>query len=421
MQSITQRAVALGAAALVSAGAVSAQFTLSEIFVNPPGTDDLEEALEIRGAPGASLSGIYFLAIEGDGTGSGVVDQSIDLGTIVPATGANGLALVRSGAGLILPGPDGLTAVGVFNFTPDIENGSNTYVLGLGTAPAVGVDIDVDNDGTPDAGTLAGFTVIDSVSIVESGGGSEFFFADDFGGAVLGPFDGTIPLPHTPDAAYRIYDCAGIAVGWGEGDVLGTNPGGPYSFEIGAEASGFPATVLAKDLDLGVVNAVFDLDGDCILDGVDGCPTDPAKGAPGVCGCFVPEGCTLGIDINEISITVGGSQTLSVYAGLANAGNLYIVLGSLSGTSPGVPFQSVLVPLNLDPYGTFTLNNPNSPILSNSLGFLDASGEAVASFNIPPATVLPAPLPAFHAALIIDPFTGVATLATNPVTASLLP
>jgi hypothetical protein len=51
-----------------------AQFPLSEVDVNPPGTDQGQEAVEIRGAPGASLSGYYLLAIEGDGTGAGVVD-----------------------------------------------------------------------------------------------------------------------------------------------------------------------------------------------------------------------------------------------------------------------------------------------------------------------------------------------------------
>jgi len=44
-----------------------------------------------------------------------------------------------------------LTSISIVAFTPDIENGSNTFVLGFGTPPSVGDDLDADNDGTLDA------------------------------------------------------------------------------------------------------------------------------------------------------------------------------------------------------------------------------------------------------------------------------
>src|SRR5262245_38692184 len=67
---------------------------LNEVEINPPGSTDVPwEYAEILCTPGISLSGYYFVAIEGDGAGAapkspGVADVVVDLGATT--CGANG-------------------------------------------------------------------------------------------------------------------------------------------------------------------------------------------------------------------------------------------------------------------------------------------------------------------------------------------
>jgi hypothetical protein len=69
-------------------------------------------------------------------------------------------------------------------------------------------------------------------------------------------------------------------------------------------------------------------------------------------------------------------------AGVSHAGGLYVVLGSAAGTSPGLPFGPITVPLNFDTYFNVLLASPGSLIVG-SVGLLDASGQATASFFLP--------------------------------------
>ena len=91
-------------------------------------------------------------------------------------------------------------------------------------------------------------------------------------------------------------------------------------------------------------------------------------------------------DVAQISVSAGGVQTLSLDAGLPNAGAIHFLLGSLSGTSPGQTFGAADLPLNFDGYFLFTLVNPNSPPLSNSVGILDGQGQGTTLFTVPPGT-----------------------------------
>src|ERR1051325_9806353 len=65
--------------ALLSFCSVSrAQLVISEILVNPPGTDIPNEYIELRGTPNQILSlGTYFVVIEGDTNGNPGTIQSI--------------------------------------------------------------------------------------------------------------------------------------------------------------------------------------------------------------------------------------------------------------------------------------------------------------------------------------------------------
>ena len=117
------------------------------------------------------------------------------------------------------------------------------------------------------------------------------------------------------------------------------------------------------------------------------------------------------------------SQFLDVVAGPAHAGQLYWLLGSLSGTSPGLPIDGQLLPLNFDGYLLYTIQFPNLPPLVNSQGTLDANGRAELEID-----VLEGLAPAFggltfeHAAAVLDPLAGgVVTFVSNPAPLTLVP
>ncbi|MBL8878281.1 MAG: hypothetical protein JNG88_04095 [Phycisphaerales bacterium] len=221
----------LSLCAAFGAGAALAQNQpyFSEIYMNPtPGTDNGQEFIEIGGDANFDLSAYYIVIIEGDGTTAGIVDAVYSL--VGQSTGANGLLLRRDAATVIQPGPDVGTNIWVADFTPDIENGSNTYILGFGTPPTAASDLDANDDCALDAGGLPGFTVVDAVSFAENDTGVNCEYADEIGGTALGAFTG-----FNPAVLYRLIDCGTgrpLASGsWAGGLTTGTNPGGPYNFD----------------------------------------------------------------------------------------------------------------------------------------------------------------------------------------------
>jgi len=130
---------------------------------------------------------------------------------------------------------------------------------------------------------------------------------------------------------------------------------------------------------------------------------------------------TLVGDVDVLPVSAGGTQSLTVQAGAAHAGEIYWILGSLSGTAPGTPAGSFVLPLNPDPYFTYTLNHPNSGLLVDTFGHLDAVGEASAAFVLPFAS--PPALAGqtvHHAAVLLDAMSLSVTGVTNPVKLELL-
>lgn len=85
----------------------------------------------------------------------------------------------------------------------------------------------------------------------------------------------------------------------------------------------------------------------------------------------------------EVALATGGVQTLIAEAGAANAGRLAVLLGSASGTRPGVRLGGVLVPLNHDGYSQ-ALFAGTSPIQPSSIFLvLDAAGRGGFALAIP--------------------------------------
>jgi FG-GAP repeat len=125
-------------------------------------------------------------------------------------------------------------------------------------------------------------------------------------------------------------------------------------------------------------------------------------------------------DIHAFSLAKANTQTLSLDAGTTNQGRLYWVFGSVTGTSPGVTLASALglvtIPLNPDPWTDLTIALPNSPVLVNTKGTLDANGQAQAQIKGGPVNSPSAVgLVLYHAYLVYDAKNNF-YMASNPAT-----
>lgn len=213
----TSAALALTGLAAILGTRAQAQVSLNEIFINPPGTDNGLEFVEIRSStPSFPLDGYWLLAIEGDGAAAGTVDLAYSLNGLT--TGANGYLLLRDATSSLVPPPDAATAVVVQDFNPDIENGSNTYLLVRDFSGAAGNDLDTDNDGIADVAPWA--SIADGLSLIENDGTANLGYAAQFGYTVF-----TAQTTFNADALYRLADGR-----WAGSDTLGTAPG-PFTID----------------------------------------------------------------------------------------------------------------------------------------------------------------------------------------------
>jgi hypothetical protein len=167
---------------------------------------DVDEYFELAGDPGESLSGIWYLVIGDDGTGSGVVESALDLSGY--SIGADGFLSVGEDASIPCGEIDAV-APGALNF----EDSDNvTHMLVAGFSGGLGDDLDLDDDGVLDLEPW--LDVLDCLALIETPLSGDLVYCD----VRLGP-DG----PHLPVHAVR------CTTGWGFGDyavcVLDT-PGG---------------------------------------------------------------------------------------------------------------------------------------------------------------------------------------------------
>jgi len=139
---------------------------------------------------------------------------------------------------------------------------------------------------------------------------------------------------------------------------------------------------------------------------------------PDASGCH-----TLFVDTGALSVSAGGAQSFALAAGAGYSGKLHLLLGTLHGTSPGQPVGGLVIPLNPDPWFSFTLQQPNTPPLTNGFGALGPAGNATATLNLP-AGFVPASLvgkTAWHAFVVVDPLTGTLPSVSNPTPLTFLP
>lgn len=177
-----------------------------------------------------------------------------------------------------------------------------------------------------------------------------------------------------------------------------------------------PRTVLRGTGFFGsVVSGGQDATGDGRPDLVVGSWKDSGAAAEaGAAQVFSGQTVPLQRDVPGFAAVAGGQQVLSLEAGAANSGRVYLILGSVSGTRPGTPVLGGIVPLVFDAYTSFTLGFPNMAPLVASLGTLDAQGKAVAAFRLPAGLAGLAGLRLDHAALLA-PQTSTLDFVSNPV------
>ncbi|MBM3984543.1 MAG: hypothetical protein FJ296_02440 [Planctomycetes bacterium] len=212
---------------------------------------------------------------------------------------------------------------------------------------------------------------------------------------------------------------------YGVGKIGETFPGEGYvevlsgaGLAVLAQVSGADLTRFGRSVD-----DMGDLNGDGVPELLVGAP-ETAELGEGTGNTFLFSGATLPLtsDVHELPWSATVQQNLALDLGRAHAGDDYFVLGSLTGTSPGLALPSgTTLPLNDDFYFVFTLTSGNSPVLTDFSGTLDRAGAAAAQFNVP-AGILDAQaigLTVHHAAVVRHG--GQVVKVTNPVPLTFIP
>jgi hypothetical protein len=164
------------------------------------------------------------------------------------------------------------------------------------------------------------------------------------------------------------------------------------------------------------VGSAGDMDGDGEADFAYGVSGDDLAASNGGRLCVVSSvDKALTCDQHELSLSAGGLAKFQLDAGPSNADDLYLLLGSATGTAPGVQLGRITLPLELDAYSLLLLGAPNSLLVPN-LSVLDSKGQATAAFLVPPGSpVSLVGLRLDHAYLLIEINGNDFEFASNPV------
>ncbi len=224
------------------------QLLINELHINAPGgTDTGLEYIELRGTPGATIPGNYYLNIlEGDSQdGNGTLDHVFYLGGMT--IGSNGYLVLLQAGNTYITNPNATTVVAtgagwgtVFSSREeDFENGTNSYLLvQSATEPTPSVNVDALKNGVL-TGEALQWTIVDSIGIMDGGAMDTGYAKTNFSALGLGivnasntifdltTFD-TVTLPpdgFTPDYLGRAGNSTGqLASSWVASDIVGSNP-----------------------------------------------------------------------------------------------------------------------------------------------------------------------------------------------------
>jgi hypothetical protein len=89
---------------------------------------------------------------------------------------------------------------------------------------------------------------------------------------------------------------------------------------------------------------------------------------------------------NKLSASTGGASAFHLYAGKEHAGRNYLILGSVTGMSPGTPLPGgkVTIPINWDSFTELVLSLTNTTVFKGFYDTLNHDGEKTAILVAPP-------------------------------------
>ncbi len=170
------------------------------------------------------------------------------------------------------------------------------------------------------------------------------------------------------------------------------------------------------------VSGLGDVTGDGVPDFVVGNTFDDVNGyQTGSAWVYSGADLSLLLDTQQISLQQGGAQELTLDAGPEHASSVFLMLGSISGTTPGFRLGGQHVPLNPDAYFNLLLDNPVNSLFGTTVGTLDAQGQAHTALTLP-AGLVPASaagLVLHHAYILHGP--GGANFSSNALPLTLQP
>jgi hypothetical protein len=227
----------------MAAATAVAQTRLNELYVNPPGTDDSREYVEIRGTPGTSLANLWVVEINGHTTSEGALDVAQDLSTVT--LGTNGLLMIGNfygsfGTPFNAPVQEGTVlmdwnpSIGTANLV-QLPNNSSTILIVSNFTGFAFTNLDNNHDGILDVTPWS--SIVDSVGWQSTTNSSDHLFT----AAVL--FNGT---GNTPDAAVRFPTnyAANDSAAWYAGNITTSvfdQVGVYFSASTNSSTANFPA------------------------------------------------------------------------------------------------------------------------------------------------------------------------------------
>jgi hypothetical protein len=141
-------------------------------------------------------------------------------------------------------------------------------------------------------------------------------------------------------------------------------------------------------------------------------------------GVTVTHDYPLKTDLSTLSESTGGTVNFTLMAGEDNASRNYILLGSASGTEPGIPLPGgmVTLPLVWDQFTDLVLAMGNTLVFQQFRGSLDSMGQSTATLDsggaLPPGLV---GLKLYFAYTLYSPPWNYCDFVSNPVMIEIVP
>ena len=208
--------------------------------------------------------------------------------------------------------------------------------------------------------------------------------AIDATGEVAGFSNGGVELELVaPGVGIVTTDRAGTAGGNPLGDytkVDGTSFAAPLAAAVASLMIASNPGMSGDFVRFGILATARDL-------GLAGQDTTSGFGLPdaGVATAYATGGADVQLpDVSTISLSLGGAQRIRFDAGNDAVGEVYLLLGSGSGTEPGFTFGGVEIPLVQDNWFQLGLSAPNSGPFQSTFGVLERGAIAEAEIVLPP-------------------------------------